>query len=579
MISNNLICIQNILFPHKTFGSCAFKYMGSNLASYSDDEIVIFSGGGIYFDSYYNALSLPVWKEQCGLNRIVFCAKGNGKAVVKLFVATIGIDFELASKTVDLTENEQIIFEYELSKIEHNGLLYITISPMEDKVFFKGGGWYTPEKPKREVILGISVTHFNRKEYVLPAIQRVKKNILDNPEYKNKILFTVVDNSKNITNEEADGVNIIPNENTGGSGGFMRGLLHYENDTNATHVLFMDDDASCETESIIRAYWILSYALKDNSVVSGSLFMDDRPDFLIEKGAQFDAICKPNWHNYNMADRHSMLVSELGYHPQANYGAWWFFAFPINYVKNYTFPFFVRGDDIFFGISNNFNYISPIGIACYGESFSTKSSPLNLYLDTRNHIINSFYLGIPVKKILKTYKLFYLDALYSHKYETVLAIRLALQHVLGDIDFWFNNYDLADVRKEINSFVKVERFHDVNLDELKPIFSYKKRKKIIKKISFNGLLLPMKNKIAYQDFNYCANYDHIFRYKSILYYKPNNKEGFVVQVSRIKFFKLLFGLYIDMYKMRSNYQSNVIKYKNNIGKLTSKEFWVKVLKL
>lgn len=41
---------------------------------------------------------------------LFFCAKGNGKAVVKLFVATIGIDFELASKTVDLTENEQIIF-------------------------------------------------------------------------------------------------------------------------------------------------------------------------------------------------------------------------------------------------------------------------------------------------------------------------------------------------------------------------------------------------------------------------------------------------------------------------------------
>lgn len=86
----------------------------------------------------------------------------------------------------------------------------------------------------------------------MPAIKRVKKNILDNPEYKDKILFTVVDNSKNITNEEASGVNIIPNENTGGSGGFMRGLLHYENDTNATHVLFMDDDASCETESITR---------------------------------------------------------------------------------------------------------------------------------------------------------------------------------------------------------------------------------------------------------------------------------------------------------------------------------------
>jgi galactofuranosylgalactofuranosylrhamnosyl-N-acetylglucosaminyl-diphospho-decaprenol beta-1,5/1,6-galactofuranosyltransferase len=413
----------------------------------------------------------------------------------------------------------------------------------------------------------------------LPAIERVKKNILDKQFYSNKILFTIIDNSKNITKEEANGVKVIPNENTGGSGGFMRGLLYYETNTNATHVLFMDDDASCETESILRAYWILSYALKDNSVVSGSLFRDDRPDFFIEKGAQFDVICKPNCHNFNVADRHSMLVSELEYHAKANYGAWWFFAFPIKCVKNYTFPFFVRGDDVFFGISNDFNYISPIGIACYGENFATKSSPLNTYLDIRNNIINSFYLNKPIKKILKTYKLFYLDALYSHKYETVLAIRLALHHVLGDIDFWFNNYDLSEVRNKINSLVKVERFHDIDMDSINPIFSYKHKRKILKKLTLNGILLPMKNKVAYQNFGCCANYNHIFRFKNILYYKSNTNTGFVVKVSRIKFFKLLFCLYIDIFKMKWSYNANLTKYKNNFDKLTSRDFWVKILKI
>ncbi|WP_085247736.1 glycosyltransferase [Gilliamella mensalis] len=579
MIPNNLTCLQNILIPNKTFGSNPSKYLHSHLISYSSDEIIIFAGGIVSFDSYYNALSLPVWKEQCGLDRVEFRARGKGKAIIKLFIATIGTDYELASATVELNNSEQFIFECDLSKIENRGLIYTTISPIDDKVVFNGGGWYTYEQPKRDVVLGISVTHFNRKKYVLPAIERVKKNILDNKYFSSKILFTIVDNSKNITKEEANGVNVIPNENTGGSGGFMRGLLHYETNTNATHVLFMDDDASCETESILRAYWILSYALKDNSVVSGSLFMDDRPDFLIEKGAQFDAICKPNCYNYNVADRHSMLVSELGYHPKANYGAWWFFAFPIKSIKNYTFPFFVRGDDIFFGISNDFNYISPIGIACYGENFATKSCPLNMYLDTRNHIINSFYLKNPIKKILKTYKLFYLDALYSHKYETVLAIRLALHHVLGDIDFWFNNYDLSEVRKEINSFVKVEKFHDINMDSINPVFTYKRRRKIVKKLTFNGLLLPMKSKIAYQDFNYCANYDHIFRFKNILYYKPNNNTGYIARVSRVKFFKLLFCLYIDVFKMKRNYKANLTKYENNFGKLTSRDFWIKILKI
>lgn len=579
MISKNLTCIQNIIIPNKTFGSSPSKYLVSNLISYSCDEIIIFSGGIASFDSYYNALSLPVWKEQCGLNSVEFCAKGKGKAIVKLFIATKGSDYELMCKTIELNEYEQSILEYDLSKIEHDGLLYVTISPMEDKVVVKGGGWYTQEEPKRNVVLGISVTHYNRKEYVLPAINRVKKNILDNPEYTNKILFTIVDNSKNITKEEANGVNVIPNENTGGSGGFMRGLLYYENETNATHVLFMDDDASCETESIIRAYWILSYAKESNSVVCGSLFIDDRPDILIEKGASFVAYGRPNCHNFNMAVRESLIASEIGNQPKINYGAWWFFAFPIEHIKNYTFPFFVRGDDIFFSLSNNFNLIAPIGIACYGESFSTKTSPLTIYLDTRNNIVNALYLKSPVKKIIRTYKRMYLAALYSHKYETVAAIRLAFNHVYGDINFWFNNYDLKNVRASINNLIKMEKFIDIDLDKLKPVYEFKPRKKIIKKITFNGLLLPMKNKLAYQEFNFGANADHIYRHKNILYYKPNNKKGFIVKVSRIKFFKLLFGLYLDMYKIRSNYQTNVTKYKNNIGKLTSKDFWTKVLKI
>ena len=177
------------------------------------------------------------------------------------------------------------------------------------------------------------------------------------------------------------------------------------------------------------------------------------------------------------------------------------------------------------------------------------------------------------------YKLYYSDALYSHKYETVLAIRLALHHVLGNIDFWYNNYDLKAVREKINSFVKVEKFHNVNMDSINPNFMYKHRKKWVKKFTFNGLLLPLKKGIAYQDFNYSANYDHIYRYKNIFYYKSNNKTGYIVKVSRYKFFKLLFCLYIDTLTLRWNYKANVEKYRKNFDKLTSREFWEKILKI
>lgn len=61
--------------------------------------------------------------------------------------------------------------------------------------------------------LGVVITHFNRKQYVVPAIQRIESQLLNDPQYEGKIDLVVVDNSKNITQEEA-GIKpiIIPNK-------------------------------------------------------------------------------------------------------------------------------------------------------------------------------------------------------------------------------------------------------------------------------------------------------------------------------------------------------------------------------
>ena len=57
------------------------------------------------------------------------------------------------------------------------------------------------------------ITHFNRQKYVLPALERLKSQLLDLPEFKDKVSLFVVDNSQNLP--EIDNVTIIPNENLG----------------------------------------------------------------------------------------------------------------------------------------------------------------------------------------------------------------------------------------------------------------------------------------------------------------------------------------------------------------------------
>lgn len=573
--------IQKILMPNFSFGASEAKYQRGKQAIYADGRTLIQPCGTLSFDTYYNGLSTVVWKEQCHLQNLVFQAAGYGETVARLLVVTDqDVTFELDRKVIALQENEQAIFELDLSQVSQRGVIYVEFIAMNEMVIFTGGGWYTPDSVRREVVLGISITHFNRKQFVLPSIARVKKEILDDPEYQNKILFTVVDNSQNITDEEAKGVTVIPNANTGGSGGFMRGLLHYQNDTQATHVLFMDDDASCETESIKRAYWILSYAEKENSAVAGSLFLDDHPDILIEKGAFFDNICRPAFNGWNMSDRAQMVRAET-MDWNINYGAWWFFAFPIASVKHYAFPFFVRGDDIMFGMLNEFNLITSIGITCYGENFATKATALNRYLDVRNHLLNTIYFQKNQRKTLRLYKLFYLDSLYSHQYGSVDCIRLALDHVLGDIQFWSENYDLSKIRPQIKQLSVAEQQDTLNIEQSEMVRKFRTHEpawhKWARKLTFNGMLLPLYNRMIHQSIDFNANFASIFRFGRIMYVNPNTKKGYVVQVSRKEFFKRRWALISDLRRLRREFRAQQKKYRANMDQLTSKEFWEKVL--
>ena len=102
-------------------------------------------------------------------------------------------------------------------------------------------------------------------------------NYWTTPRYQDNIGLTVIDNSQNISRDEAQGITLIPNNNLGGSGGFTRGLLHLKDEGSFTHCLFMDDDASCEVESIRRCYHLLQFAVTERFAVSGVLMRELEP--------------------------------------------------------------------------------------------------------------------------------------------------------------------------------------------------------------------------------------------------------------------------------------------------------------
>ena len=384
--------LQTLVMPSSVFGAPETLYVRLSRGAFFDEERRVLSfgrGGQASFDTFFNGFTIHTWKKHTAVNTLCFSLKGRGKFVLRFGVHCLHTsDRWLSQQTIQLHEGKEFFTTLDFWSSLQEGMLYYSLEALDNGVI-EEGYFSTTQSPPNNVKLGIVITHFNRKQYVLPAVRRIREALLENPHYLGKIELIIVDNSRNIMPEEVCGVTLIPNPNYGGSGGFMRGLLHLKDEGSFTHCLFMDDDTSCEVESIQRSYALLSYATQNKFAIAGSLLFDTTPDILQEKGI---CLTRASRRNLDMKEVLDLLKAEIG-DEVVDYGAWFFFAFAIKDVQHYAFPFFFRMDDILFSLQNEFTIATMNGINIWGESFDTKESPLTYYLDTRGELVLWMYLN------------------------------------------------------------------------------------------------------------------------------------------------------------------------------------------
>ncbi|NCY09635.1 MAG: glycosyltransferase [Actinobacteria bacterium] len=121
--------------------------------------------------------------------------------------------------------------------------------------------WSTTAAPAHDVRLSLSITTFNRQQYVVPTVRRVLDLVRASDVLRGRVRVLVVDNASNLDLAVAagDDLTVVPNRNLGGAGGFARGLMHLRAAKWATHVLFMDDDISLETEALVRTVALFGF--------------------------------------------------------------------------------------------------------------------------------------------------------------------------------------------------------------------------------------------------------------------------------------------------------------------------------
>lgn len=538
----------------------------------------------IRFDTFFNGLTIRPWKTCCPLDDLWLALSGTGKALVSLNLHRLNLPHRLLSECeVDLSDTKEVIVPVEAWNELSGGMLYVTVRAVTECTL-SAARFFTETPPASEVRLGVVITHFNRKSFVVPAIKRIRDELLRDPCYAGKIELVVVDNSRNLTPRETEGITCLPNENFGGSGGFARGLMHLSRRGDFTHCLFMDDDASCELESLRRTFALMSYSVGNKFAVAGSLLRENEPYRLIEKGAVFSGLCRPLMAGLDMRNVHELLLAESSVE-LPNYGAWWFFGFRISDVESYPFPFFVRGDDITFSLMNGFRIMTMNGIGCWGEDFSVKSGPLPIYLDVRSTmflqlVMKDYRPGKIIRSVLRTLK----RQIQSYNYASADSVVIAMLDFCSGPDFWLDNIDLHDVRNRILSLTPREELtprEDLTAESIR--FPSGVRKKLLDRVLYGlllkGLIVPrfvLRDTIVYQHKAFHGNPEEIFRSRKILYFVPERDAGYIAQFDGARARAILFKFIAASIFFLRNYQKISEAYAKAVPNMASEAFWADI---
>lgn len=578
--------LQSVVFPSYDLCGEESLYFKMNdrcaLQSLGRSKVLMQQGGRLFTNTYFNTVSIGKWKSYTGLTDLTLNLSFQGRVVLKWWWYRSEERHLVIGESILSCDDASYPVSVPVPQYERltDGVVGFELFALENSEIFDFD-YRTTMQPRRQVRLGIVITHFNREQYVVPAVRRLNQQLLTDPSYADRVRLFVIDNSQNLTNAQMAGAKVIPNANLGGSGGFMRGLIHIQDSGEFTHGLFMDDDASNEIEAIRRTISLLEYAIDEKTAVSGAMLFEQYPAIQHENGAWFNGICCPRNSGFDMSELGNIVENEKLV--QVDYGGWWFFAFPLKYVRHYTFPFFVRGDDIYFSLKNHFDIATLNGICSWQEDFAIKDGPLTSYLDTRGYLVHNLlgtFSGSRRGKSLRMIRNWFRRYALTYHYESANAVLDAVEDVMEGPDFWLENIDMRKRRSEILSCVKNEKLQDVSTDWNLEFRQVKKspKKQLSRRLTLNGHLLP---KMFFKKYNvalpkgFGGRINESFRCNKILCVDSLSQKGYVVEHDKRAFFSALRRYYKIRYRWWRNYDRLKVAYQARERELTSRDFWLK----
>ncbi len=548
-------------------------------------DTLLKAGGTAQSDTYFGAFSLHFWAQKTHLDtaRLALEIK-SGRGTLTLCHADAAGERALAAPLPFDTQKPVVLtLPFSVTTLK-SGLVFWRLTAESD-VLIGPARYVTDEAPQRPVRLGAVITTFRREAAARGAMARFAASGLADEGHR----LLVVDNGESLEETPPAGVRLLPNRNLGGAGGFSRGLMELNRDGVATHVLFMDDDASTPVDCLHKTIALLAFAREERLAVCGTMFLEEVPWRQLDAGARVRegfGLAALKTHR-DMRRRAHLLANEDD--AGVDYGGWWFFAFKRDQAKELAFPFFVRGDDVLFGLRHDFDIIAPSAIASWQPSFESKVSPATEYLAHRSEFLVGL-LGTAQTRgrlgplIRRSFRLV-LAEVGGFRYGLAEARCRAMEDVLAGPAFWRENPSALPRLMALKQQVPEAYPRPLSPSDLPRHLPFSRGRepgwrRRLRRLTWDGHLMPGFLAREHRLLHGLGLYRGAGLFaRQVTYYSPHAGTGFTVARSLPRYLALRLRLARIAWRLRRQGAGLAAAYAAAVPELTAPEYWRGVLGL
>lgn len=344
------------------------------------------------FDTWFGCFDYTQWRTFTSVMIPIACFRFTGTMMVECLVHTEKGDMLLYEQLTTGDGINPAVFPFHCSNLPENGFLFFRLRARSKQCRFLEGYYMADVPSVTPVTLAAITCTYQRESWV----QHTINSFLAWQEKNGRLPldFFIVDNGqtwKSETMPESQQLHLCSNQNTGGSGGFTKGIQESIKLPDMTHILLMDDDIILDWSCAARTIAFLSVLkpeYQDTLTVGGTMLDASRPQIQFEAGA----CCKNRalvgfQTETDLTDTDVLLQrSTLS---DVNYAAWWYCCMPMAAVQKtgLPMPFFIKFDDVEYALRMQQQVVMLTGVCVWHENFQTKFAPWNAYYIARNGCI------------------------------------------------------------------------------------------------------------------------------------------------------------------------------------------------